>query len=79
MGSMRTIEQIAGIGSWEMALPSRAMTWSASACELLFAQAAQAATSMSLGCKVSVFKRRAMAGLWLDSTRCSLVPSASTS
>jgi signal transduction histidine kinase len=44
MGSMRTIEQIAGIGTWEMALPGRAMTWSASACELLFAQAAPAAT-----------------------------------
>ena len=44
MGSMRTIEQIAGIGSWEMALPGRAMTWSASACELLFAKATPAAT-----------------------------------
>jgi signal transduction histidine kinase/CheY-like chemotaxis protein len=44
MSSMRTIEQIAGIGSWEMTLPDRTMTWSAGACELLFAQTAPAAT-----------------------------------
>ncbi len=44
MVSMRTIEHIAGIGSWEMALPARTMTWSASACELLFAQTVPAAT-----------------------------------
>lgn len=41
---MRTIEQIAGIGSWEMTLPARAMTWSVNARELLFAQVEPPAT-----------------------------------
>ncbi len=44
IGSMRSIEQIAAIGSWTMALPGRAMTWSDSARELLFGQAEPAAT-----------------------------------
>ena len=44
MGSMRTIEQIAGIGSWELVVPGRAMTWSANARELLFGQAEPSAT-----------------------------------